>query len=156
MHLSVFNFNGRKSAEFEAEDIMEQAFFDTLAEASFWSSIGKSIKKKYRKSQNFRSKISMCTRKANELEEQDAADYVMDNFVNPLFEDFVKLNILGIHGMETRYIQRVQKVKQIDEHEALESFIDFFSILYTFTVFIEVENVTGKEFYLDSYIESLS
>ena len=34
MHLSVFNFNGRKSAEFEAEDIMEQAFFDTLAEAS--------------------------------------------------------------------------------------------------------------------------
>ena len=98
----------------------------------------------------------MCTHKANELEEQDAADYVMDNFVNPLFEDFVKLNILGIHGMETRYIQRVQKVKQIDEHEALESFIDFFSILYTFTVFIEVENVTGKEFYLDSYIESLS
>ena len=142
----IANFN-KKEYNVEPDSILEEIIIKTLNSVDFPEAVCKYVNKRYKKSKNFRVQIQKCMNNIKIMENQESADYVMDTFIFPLFQSFVKTKM----SLFEKIICELSNCSK-DEFEIVTDVISIFFALFTFS---QIELITDDEFFLEDFIDSL-
>lgn len=142
----IANFN-KKEYNVEPDSILEEIIIKTLNSVDFPEAVCKYVNKRYKKSKNFRAQIQKCMNNKKIMENQESADYVMDTFIFPLFQSFVKTKM----SLFEKIICELSNCSK-DEFEIVTDVISIFFALFTFS---QIELITDEEFFLEDFIDSL-